>query len=104
MKNRIYIADHTTWCGTDMVAGVKLAEILNKEYPAHIHEVNTIFCKYDQKLNALKLMKSSVHLKYFGNLFITESKKLVKNKKFPLGVETHLLNVMTAKYRKIIES
>ena len=99
-------ADHTTWCGTNMLAGVKLADILNdiNDHPM-INRVNTILTRYDRRLKNLSKLSSEVNadVEYFILLMMNDMKSGVKESKFPIDVETHLLNVMSAKYRKVLK-
>ena len=104
MKNKL--ADHTTWCDDKMLAGVKLAKILNDIGDLTlINNVNTIISKYDRRLKALLKINNNinVHQEYFALLVMKDMKQLVISTNYPTSVETHLLNLMTAKYRKVLK-
>jgi len=98
-------ADHTTWCSRDMVAGVNLARILNEEGdPALIGKVNTILTRFDRRISSLTKIKedTNVSIKYFADLMVREFKENILINKFPTLVESHLLNLIIAKYRNKI--
>jgi hypothetical protein len=104
-SRRRLVADHTAWCSKDILAGVVLAKILNDLGESHlIAKVNTILSRYDRRLKELSTItnKTNVHMEYFINLVVRDMKDSVLLNKFPLAVETHLLNLMTAKYRKAL--
>lgn len=98
-------ADYTTWCSKDMLAGVILANILNELGSVElINTVNTVLGRLDRRLKALSMLDDKVNVskEYFANLMIVDMKKNVLSYNLPIEVETHLLNVMTAKYRRML--
>lgn len=102
MKKYSRVADHTTWCGNDVLAGVKLADILNGIRDTElIRQVNVIIGRYDRRIKAISTIKTdnSVSIGYFYNLLFDDTKKKVKENKFPYLVETHLLNILNAKHK-----
>ncbi len=106
MDRKEVIANYTTWCSSKMLAGVKLANILNDIGESSlINTINTILYRYDRRLKELSRLTDSVnvHKQYFANLVMVDMKNDVIKHKFPINVETHLLNVMSAKYRQMLK-
>jgi len=100
-------ADYTTWCSDKMLAGVHLADILNEiNDESLIDSVNGIFNSFDRKMKSLVIANElvvDINIEYFALLMRNDMKSSVIESNFPKEVETRILSVMTAKYRKALK-
>lgn len=107
-KPKVLIADHTAWCGDDILSGVNLAKILNEDGNSdHIHRVNHIMTKYNMRLKTLCRIdniniNNGIGDDYFYQLLYKDTKRIVKEALFPRIVETHISSLISAKYKNII--
>lgn len=99
-------ADYTAWCGERMLAGVNLAKILNEIGDSElITFINKTLSGYDKQMKRLSKLDSKVHngKQYYAELVVRESKNYILDCSLPRDVESHLLNLMTAKHRQMLK-
>lgn len=102
MRNIDVIADHTTWCSKDIKSGVNLAKILNEIGDGNIiGKVNVAISGFDNKLAGMKEIreKTTIGVKYLTDLVHKDTILNIKSNIFPHLVETHLLNLISTKYK-----
>lgn len=87
--------NHTAWVEPDNKAGQILAKVLNELNDAKMaYRVGRIITVFQERIKALKNMGK--HRTFFLMNAFNASKEGVLNNKFPIQVETHLLNILSA--------
>jgi hypothetical protein len=100
-ERKVMKADHTTWCRSDVKAGVNLAKILNEIGDSSlISKVNVHVHRLTGRLCALNSIDDISYRQYFMKSTFHDSIMSVKLAMFPESVTSHLSNVLTAKYRQ----
>lgn len=101
MKKEDNKIDITAWCDNSISAANHLEDILNseenKQYAKHISKD---FIFFNSKIKSLKDIKNNQHRMFFMQQLYMLVKQKIKSKKYPVKIETHLLNVITASYRQ----
>lgn len=91
-----------TWCSKDIKAGVILADILNQINDGHLsNKVGNILHDFDIKMK--ELSKLNNFREYYLKLTLRETENFISTCNFSKPVETHLLNIIKAKYRNILK-
>lgn len=93
------IADHTTWCGKNVKCGVNLEKILNEIGDERlVKKVNTQIHRFSKKVNVLDGIDN--YKEYFLKYVYKDSINTIKDAKYQKVVETHLMNLITVKFRQ----
>lgn len=81
-----------------------LAEILNeKPNKKHSAKVSRSICRYNNGLSNIATIKNIRLLKTMLGLWYDYNKKLITEIDLPTVIKTHVLNIMTCKYREMTE-
>lgn len=83
----------------EIKASILLCNILKDIDNDHLsREVASKLHKYHDKLSVINNVKK--YKRYFLDIIFIETKKSINLNNYPLNVKTHLLNLITALYRK----
>ena len=94
--------DPSTHCSAKLKAAAGLSQIL--EEPENVHfvgKINTILSKYNVKLKEIAKSNIENKLSYF-NMLLFHTRETIKLCNYPTKIESHLLNIVQAFYRKIV--
>lgn len=95
--------DSNTWCSAEFPCGAILADILNEHGNEKlVTKVGNILSNYSKRNKALHNLVDEK--KFHLTLLLHFTQNVVKNSQLPLNVETHLMNLITGKFRKELKN
>lgn len=97
--------DITAWCDKEILAAQHLEIILNEdENSKYINSVGTCLTRFNRKFKSLQDIKDISTRKFYMQLTFNLIKEGVGKHEYPKNIKSHLLNVITALYRRNLKA